>query len=249
MSGPSLPIEYIEHEAWFYGRRFYVDENVLIPRPETAELIDLVKNLAFSTASSELAVKGLGIASSELAMNILDVGTGSGCVAVTLALELPNTKITAGDISDAALDVARRNARSLGAEIDFVHSNLLDYWIPEQYCDYAQHDMVRNDRLASSELAKYDIIVANLPYVDKAWPWVDEGALSPEPALALYADDHGLALIKKLITQAPDHLEPNCHLALEADPVQHKEIIRFAEQNGFGLVAQTEYALLFQLNR
>lgn len=181
----------------FYGRDFFITKDVLIPRPETEQLVDMVLNLAGKPylpgvkPSQRVLPKDL---------TILDVGTGSGCIAITLALELPEAKVYASDISEKALAVARKNAAFHDAPISFIISHLLEKvkFIP-------------------------DVVVANLPYVDPDWDWVDKKALSKEPTLALYAEDHGLALIKELI----DAVESE-YLILEADPCQHAEIIDYA---------------------
>ncbi len=182
------PLAYIFGEKAFYGRDFIVTPTTLIPRPETEALIDLAKT--FQPRA------------------ILDVGTGSGCIAVTLALELPQATVSAVDISAAALKVAAKNAQKLGATVHFAQSNLLEH---------AQ---------------SYDLIVANLPYVDRDWDWLSS-ELKFEPASALYAADGGLALIKQLICQAPAHLNSHGKVLLEADLSQHQKIADFAAANSF----------------
>ena len=121
----------------FYGREFEITPDVLIPRPETEMMVDAVLNLA-----GKPYLPGVKPSKTKLKKDckILDVGTGSGCVAVILALELPEASITACDISEEALAVARRNARKLGAKAIFIKSDLLDE--------------VSGD---------YDVVVANLP--------------------------------------------------------------------------------------
>lgn len=188
----------------FYGRDFIVSPDVLMPRPETEQIIDKVKSLA-----------GLpilpGVKPSERILpknpKILDVGTGSGCIAITIKKELEEAEVTGVDIDQSALEIAGKNAKKFNAEIALKQSDLLEN------CQ-----------------GNYDIIIANLPYVDPDWDWLDKEALSKEPSLALYAEDHGLALIKRLITEIKE--KPN-YLILEADPCQHKDIIAFAEKNGF----------------
>ncbi len=182
------PFAYITGRKEFYGRNFKVTRDTLIPRPETEALIDVIKRIK--------------------PHKILDVGTGSGCIATTLALELPDCEIEAVDISDNALIVARLNAQFLGANVNFYKSDLLQ------------------------NTAKYDLMVANLPYVDREWDWLSP-ELAFEPETALYANDHGLALIKTLIEQASDHLNPGGRLVLEADLSQHQKISDFARDFHF----------------
>lgn len=181
----------------FYGRNFLVTKDVLIPRPETEQLIDMTLNFA-----GKSYLPGVRPSKRILPDNpvILDVGTGSGCIAITLALELPEAKIYASDVSEAALKVAQKNATSLGAPTSFIISYLLE-----------------NVNFTP------DVIVANLPYVDESWDWLDKDSLSKEPSLALYAKDHGLALIKELIDTANSEF-----LILEADPCQHETITNYA---------------------
>ena len=191
----------------FYGREFVINSDVLIPRPETEQMIDMVLNLA-----GKPYLPGVKPSEAVLAedLTILDVGTGSGCIAVTLKLELPKARVVASDVSEKALAVARENAGGLGAEVEFVKADLLD----------------GIDVLP-------DLVVANLPYVDENWDWIDKKALSIEPSLALYAEDGGLALIKKLIDQAAERKIK--HLILEADPCQHERIRGYAKEKGLTL--------------
>lgn len=185
----------------FYGRDFLVTKDVLIPRPETEQIVDAVLNLAGKpylpgVRPSQRKLKDHPI--------ILDVGTGSGCIAITLALELPEAKVYASDISEPALKIAQKNAHNLNAPINTIISYLLEKvnFTP-------------------------DVVVANLPYVDENWDWLDKEALSKEPSIALYAEDGGLKLIKELINQATTRGTE--YLILEADPSQHAAIIDYAK--------------------
>lgn len=194
------PIAYIVGRKEFYGREFTVTPDVLIPRPETEALIEFVLNGDFFNPT------------------ILDVGTGSGAIAITLAAEMPNAIVTASDISPVALEVARKNAVALDANVAFVQSDLLTN-IPGQYT----------------------IIVANLPYVDRTWPVSPDTIFEPE--LALFAADHGLALIKRLIVEAKDHLLKNGVLLLELDTRQIPETIHFATQHDYRTNQISPFAL------
>lgn len=189
------PLAYILGFKEFYGRRFKVSPDVLIPRPETENLIDVAISLR--------------------PKKILDIGTGSGCIAITLALELPESVVTGVDISDKALNIAKNNSLTLQTDVNFMKSDLLD-----SIKDY-----------------DYDLIVANLPYVDKEWDWIDE-SLKYEPNDALFASDGGLELIKRLICESRDYFKKSNitdekYLLLEADPCQHKKIAKFAKNHGF----------------
>ena len=191
----------------FYGRGFVINSNVLIPRPETEQMVDMVLNLA-----GKAYLPGVKPGEAVLAedLMILDVGTGSGCVAVTLKLELPGAKVVASDISEKALDIAKRNAKRLGAKVGFVEADLME---GVEICP--------------------DLVVANLPYVDENWEWIDKEALAKEPSIALYTEDGGLALIFRLIGQAAER--GIRHLVLEADPCQHERIEKYAKEKGLTL--------------
>lgn len=204
----------------FYGRDFFINENVLMPRPETEQLIDMV--LSFAGKSY---LPGVKPSKRILPENptILDVGTGSGCIAITLALELPEAKVYASDISEKALEIAQKNATKHGAPISLIIAYLLE-------------------KVKSSDIPAPDLIVANLPYVDETWDWLDKKALSKEPSIALYAKDHGLALIKELLDTATSKF-----LILEADPCQHQEIIDYAATKKYSLLDTKGYILGFRL--
>ena len=200
------PLAYIINSKEFYGREFYVDENVLIPRPETEDIIDIVKKIA---ENIDYPI-------------IYDVGTGSGCIATTLKLEIPKAKVVAIDNSDKALEVAKKNSTKLHSDIILQKSDLLN--------DALDHNI--------------DIVVANLPYVNKAWDWLDFESLQYEPLSALYASNDGLALIYELINQASARPDIK-HLILESDPSQHEKIIDYCKKKGLELVETRNFILYF----
>ena len=213
----NLPKAYKLGRQNFYGRDFLVTPDVLIPRPETEQIIDAVLNLA-----GKPYLPGVKPGKNQLPESpvILDVGTGSGCIAITLKKELPNAQVYATDISESALKVAQKNAQNHGVSIHFIISHLLD-----------------NVKFTPNT------IVANLPYVDETWDWLDKEALSHEPKTALYAEDHGLKLIKELITQSAARNIP--HLILEADPCQHEQVINFAIKKGLQHLETRGFILTF----
>lgn len=167
------PVQYVLHESWFAGLRFYVDEHVLIPRPETEELVEWAVQTIIPSPSGLL----------------LDVGTGSGCIAIALARKIPILPIHACDISTGALDVARRNAINLGADITFHHLDFLD-------------------RTAWGTIPAIKWLISNPPYI----PAQARSTLAPhvsdaEPALALFVpDDHPLIFYDALAEFARDRL-------------------------------------------
>jgi release factor glutamine methyltransferase len=196
------PMAYILKHQEFYGRTFKVNSDVLIPRPETETLVDEVIKLAKNSTGT-----------------LIDVGTGSGAIAITTKLELPKLNVFATDISKKALDTARQNAKNLGSNIDFYQGNLLD-------------DCTK----------KYDFIVANLPYVNPQWQRSPETNF--EPSTALFAEDNGLKLIKKLLSQSVTYLNAPGYIILEADPCQHEEITLYAKQNGLKLIKIVDYCVV-----
>lgn len=202
------------HIVDFYGRDFLTTSDVLTPRPETEQLIDMVLTLA-----GKPFLPGVKAPNRILPEHpsILDVGTGSGCIAITIKKELPEAEITAVDISEKALKIAQKNAVNHSAPISFIISHLL-----------------KNVKFTP------DLIVANLPYVDKTWPWLDKESLKDDPDIALYAADGGLRLIKELLDTATSK-----HLILEADPCEHQEIINYAAKRGFSLRKASGFMLYF----
>ena len=217
MSAP-LPKAYKDGLQDFYGRDFMVTPDVLIPRPETEQLIDAALNLAGKAYLPGVKPqKGVF----PTFPKILDVGTGTGCIAITLKLELPDSDVCGVDISEAALEVAQKNAVKHGVDPNIlIISNLLE-----------------NVKFTP------DLVVANLPYVDENWGWLNKEALSYEPSIALYAKDRGLALIFDLIRQASERGVK--YLILEADPCQHEEIVTFAGQYGYTLKEVRGFILTF----
>lgn len=203
------PIAYITGKKEFYGRQFVVDKNVLIPRPESEAIIEILKSIIHNLQSTKI-------------INLVDVGTGSGCLGITAKLELPNLDVTLLDISSKALKIANKNAKSLSADVKIKKNDLLKSY----------HN-------------KIDIIVANLPYVDKSWERSPE--TQHEPALALFATDNGQSIIKQLIVQASNLLSSNGYLIIESDPDQHKSLIEYAKKSKFENIDNNGYILAFKL--
>ncbi len=213
----NYPRAYKKGSQNFYGRDFLVNSSVLIPRPETELAIDMVLNLV-----GKPYLPGVRPSKAKLPqdLTILDVGTGSGCIGITLSLELPMSKIVATDVSSEAIKVAKKNAEKLGAKIKFLQSDLL-----------------KEINITP------DLIIANLPYVDKDWDWLNLESLSHEPESALFANNKGLELIYRLIDQATDKRIQ--HLILEADPCQHELIIQYAKKKGLSLAETRGFILYF----
>ncbi len=199
------PLAYLVGHKEFYGRDFVVSPAVLVPRPETEQMIALLLQLIQPTQRT-----------------IADVGTGSGILAITAQLELSQCQVDAYDISPEALTIAQRNAQQHGAtSVNFIQSNLL-----------------------AAAQQRYDVILANLPYVNPAWQR-DDRETAHEPALALFAKDDGLALISTLLAQTKQWLSPSGLLILEADPCQHSRIIARAAAHQLTHMRSEGYALAF----
>ncbi len=209
------PKAYIDGVVNFYGRDFLVNSSVLIPRPETEAAVDLVLSLAGRTYLPGVVVPAAVLPEKP---RILDVGTGSGCIGITLSLELEDAVVKIVDISAEALAVAEKNSKRLGGNVEIIKSDLL-----------------------GSVSGDFDVIVANLPYVDKNWAWLDKKALSFEPSLALYAEDGGLEIIFRLLEQAVARTK---YLIIEADPSQHERIIKKAV--GFCCLRTSGFQLLLK---
>jgi release factor glutamine methyltransferase len=188
------PLAYVVGEREFYGRAFSVGPGVLIPRPETELIVDVV----------------LELARGRVAPRVLDVGTGTGCLAVTIALELPHAALTATDSSATALDIARANATTYGVE--------------------SRVDWRAGDLLAGS-LGPFDIIISNPPYV----PDRDRSSLEPEvvqyePSSALFGGDDGLDVIRRLVPAAAKTLSPDGWLVFEIGSGQAHTVEQIVNQ-------------------
>jgi len=210
-----MPIAYIHHQKEFYGRTFYVDERVLIPRPETELLIEEVLRYVQNQRPRE--------ASSPL--RILDIGTGSGCIAVTLKKELPSAQVIATDISTQALEVATYNAQLIDADIQFQQGNLFNALLagdavggiplPAVYEDNG----IRRRQDPRVKFMQFDIIVSNPPYVDMNTLDIntkESASLRFEPQNALKpTEGDALSIITSIIQQAPIWLKPQGALFIE----------------------------------
>ena len=193
------PIQYILGETVFFSYRFLVDENVLIPRPETEELVDWVLTTVTPTSKP---------------LKIIDIGTGSGCIAISLAKSLPNAEVTAVDVSAKALQVARRNAELNGVTINFL-----------------QQDILQTTALPDT----YDIIISNPPYVrELEKKEIHHNVLEYEPHLALFVPDNNpLLFYDKIATLAQRSLNPNGSLFFEINQYLGQEIQTLLEQKHF----------------
>ncbi len=194
------PIQYVLEEAWFYSRKFFVNPDVLIPRPETEELVsEIIRKHADPEA------------------RILDIGTGSGCIAITLACEIKGAKVFALDNSKKALRVAQTNANNLGAEITFMETDILKcQCLPE----------------------KYNIIVSNPPYVtEKEKQEMLPNVLEYEPHSALFVkDDAPLVFYTKILELAKECLYSHGCVYFEINEQFGHEMIGLAKSANVSMV-------------
>ena len=207
------PIQYITGEAWFYGLRFEVNENTLIPRPETEELVEWIIESQKSKAQNLIIQKSNNL-------TILDIGTGSGCIPIALKKEIPSAQVSAIDISEKALEMARKNALNNQVEVNFIQQDILQS---------------SNLQISKSSNLLFDVIVSNPPYVRNLEKHeIKKNVLDYEPHLALFVDDSDALLFYRKIAQlALKSLTPNGKLFFEINQYLGKEMVELVEQLGF----------------
>lgn len=195
------PIQYVLEETEFFGLPFYVNENVLIPRPETEELVELI--LKENNRSG---------------LHLLDIGTGSGAIAIALAKHMKDANVSAWDISSKALDVATMNSKANSVTVSFKQVNVLS--------DYPQDN-------------KFDIIVSNPPYVlDNEKELMEQNVLDYEPHVALFVPDNDpLLFYKRIANIALNLLNPEGKLYFEINQAKGKEVVDMLKEKGFKDVA------------
>lgn len=204
------PIQYILGEAWFYGLKFKVNENTLIPRSETEELVEWIIESVKSKYESEK-------------INILDIGTGTGCIPISLKSNLPEAEVFAIDVSEKALEVANQNAKDNNVKINFIQTDILKV------------DDLLSLRAESRSLTKFDIIISNPPYVrNLEKEEIKKNVLNYEPHLALFVEDNDALLFYRKIAQlAKESLQPNGLLFFEINQYLGKETVELLENLGF----------------
>ena len=196
-----IPIQYILGTTHFYGLEFEVNSNVLIPRPETEELVDWI-------------VQKSKIKNQESKIKILDIGTGSGCISISLAKNLPNAEVFALDVSDKALATAKSNAEFNQVEIQFIHQSILE----------------------TEDLGQqFDLIVSNPPYVRHLEKQeIKKNVLDNEPHLALFVEDNdALIFYRKIAQLAKKNLCPNGQLYFEINQYLSQETLDLLQEMGF----------------
>tara|TARA_A100001015_G_scaffold309688_1_gene409594 strand:- start:5395 stop:6231 length:837 start_codon:yes stop_codon:yes gene_type:complete len=205
------PLAYIRGRGEFYGREFLVTADTLQPRPETETMIELLLEQA---KSRKLKVE-----------SIVDVGTGSGCIAITAKLEKPNLNVVATDISEACLKVAKMNAKKLGADIQFYRGDLL---VP----------------LPITSHQSPITILANLPYVPDSHT-INQAAMH-EPKLAIFGGDDGLDYYRQLFDQIKEQKISVDLLLSEALPPQHEKLESLANAYGFLSIKSQDFIQVFK---
>ena len=203
------PLAYIRGFSEFYGRKFQVTPDTLEPRSETETIITLLKTLPTPKQDGPVYV---------------DVGTGSGCLAITAKLEFPKAQVIATDISAACLKIAKHNAKGLHAKVDFFEGNLLDP-LP-----------------TSSYPLPGTIILANLPYVPDSHT-INQAAMF-EPRQAIFGGEDGLDLYRTLFAQLVK--KPAAYVITESLPFQHTELVQIAERHGYILKMSEDFIQVFQ---
>ena len=196
-----IPVQYLLGTTHFYGLEFEVNPNVLIPRPETEELVEWI-------------VQQSTINHQPTTIKILDIGTGSGCIAISLAKNLPNAEVFALDVSEQALATAQRNAESNQVAIQFIHQSILE----------------------TEDLGhQFDIIVSNPPYVrDLEKQEIKKNVLDNEPHLALFvADNDALLFYRKIVQLAQKNLSPTGQLYFEINQYLGQEMVALLKEMNF----------------
>jgi release factor glutamine methyltransferase len=200
------PVQYVLGESWFCGLKFYVDKNVLIPRPETEELVEWIRTEIRSLMSDK----------ENPVIKILDIGAGSGCIPISLKNKYPNAEVWACDISKEALAVAKKNAGALGTEINFQQLDILDSEAWEQ-------------------LPTFDIIVSNPPYIPEAdKQTMHNNVLAHEPHLALFVPDNdALKFYKAIALFGKSHFKKGGQLYFEIHENIGEVIMELLQSEGY----------------
>ena len=234
-----IPVQYIIGETEFYGLPFKVNSDTLIPRPETEELVEWIISTTLNAPVSscfDSAQQPIIIDSSNF--SILDIGTGSGCIAISLAKNLSNAKVTALDISKNALEIAKQNASLNEVSVEFIKRDILassNIVIASKANQPVLNNEITSSKTPRNDETKFNIIVSNPPYVrELEKEEIKNNVLENEPHLALFVKDNNpLLFYDKIASFALKHLKPNGQLFFEINQYLGKETVELLKQKGF----------------
>lgn len=198
------PLAYIRGKSEFYGRDFLVSSDTLEPRPETETIIDLLKTLGTPKI-------------------VADIGTGSGCLAVTTALEFPDTKVYATELNEAAIKIAQKNASTLNASVQFYLGSLLEPLIEQKITP--------------------DVVITNLPYVPDSHT-INQAAMF-EPKMAIFGGADGLDLYRQLFAQLEQLATLPVYILTESLPFQHNDLTQIAESASYTLKTSRDFIQVY----
>lgn len=212
------PIQYIMNKCWFYGMELFVDPSVLIPRPETEELVAWIINDVRSSGYNVFS-RGTADADETDLLKILDVGTGSGCIALALKKAMPQAEVWGCDLSEEALNVARRNGSALDIRVDFQGLNFLD-------------------QLQQKQLPTVNILVSNPPYIpirDK--DLMNKNVVEHEPHTALFVPDEDPLIFYRALAKFASHrLHENGSIYMEIHEDLGNDVVRLFSDEGYNKI-------------
>ncbi len=191
------PLAYIVGSREFYGLELEINHHVLVPRQDTESVVD----------------EALRVLGGNKSPAILDLCTGSGCIALALKHSLPEASVTASDLSEEALEVARRNGESLGLDVEWIHSDLFQK-LPNK---------------------KFDLIVTNPPYIARG-EVIGKDVAAFEPEIALYAEDTGAEIMQRIAVDAGHHVNPGGFLVVECGLIQTQRFLNLFQASGWKLI-------------
>jgi len=229
------PLAYIRGKVEFYGREFYINESVLTPRPESESIISLLKT-CFPGWHPGKQGEHLG-----WRMDIVDAGTGSGALAVTAKLEIPEATVTAIDIDEKCLEIAQKNANKHKVAIEFKQGNLLEPVLSASPYPGTIEPLPSDDRFSEPSCL---IVLANLPYVPNDYQ-INQAALH-EPKLAIFGGKDGLDLYRTMFAQLTKCDADEIFVITESLPFQHSELLNIATTHDYTQITKEGLVQVFR---
>ena len=217
------PLAYIRGKSEFYGREFIVNKHTLQPRPETETMLDLFSKI-YKSQKLPSVEDSLATERGNVILGVVDVGTGSGAIGISIKLELPEVEVLATDISNNCLTVAKQNSGFMNADIKFYQGDLLEPI-------YGVKNFLPN------------AILANLPYVPDGHT-INQAAMQ-EPELAIFGGHDGLNLYRRLFAQISEYKLNAKYVFTESLPFQHEELAKIAKAHGFRLEKTDDFIQVF----